>query len=142
MSNPSDIKKALMASGLEVYRTRGSVVHVAERVRENLIMDARIHIDGARRAVGFLVRAQRNDFPKEPDDELFERARGVAKPAVDRGFAEIATQVTEVSDPGGESQPLDTWCEVLFEKSFSDLDAAIEDVLFVLSFEKAAVAKE
>lgn len=141
MPNPADIKKALVASGLEVYRTRGSVVHVAERVRENLIMDARIHIDGARGAVGFFVRAQRNDFPQEADEQLFERARGVARAAVARGFAEVATQVTEVSDPGGSSELLDTWCEVLFEKTFDDVDRAVEEVRFVLSFEKAAVAE-
>lgn len=142
MPSPSDIKKALLASGLEVYRTRGSVVHVADRVRENLIMDARIHIDGARGAVGFFVRAQRSDFPAEPDERLFERARALAAPAAGRGFSEVSTQVTELDDPGVSGDPVDTWCEVLFEKPFADIEEAVELVRFVLSFEKAAVAGE
>ena len=138
MPTPAELKKALQAAGLEIYRTRGDVVHLAERVRENLLMDAGIFVDAARVRVGFLVRAQRTDFPSESDDRLFERARGLAAPAVDRGYGEVEAMIRKVRDPGNEERIIDTWCEVLFEKPVSGLDAAVDEVRFALSIEKAA----
>ena len=32
---PADIKKALVAAGFELYRTRGNEVQIADRVRDN-----------------------------------------------------------------------------------------------------------
>lgn len=153
MPTAAEIKKALREAGLEVYRTRGDVVHLAERVRENLLMDAQIFIrvgsaggdpqtpgaaaDAATR-VGFVVRAQRNDFPNDGEEHLFERARQLAAPAVDRGYAEASAEVRKVFDPGDGQRTLDTWCEVSFEKPVADLEAAIAEARFALSIEKAA----
>src|SRR4051812_19799730 len=109
MSTPAEIKKALQAAGLEIYRTRGDKVHLAERVRENLLMDAGIFVDAARVRVGFLVRAQRTDFPSENDERLFERARGLAAPALDRGYSEVEATVRKVEDPGNAERIIDTW---------------------------------
>jgi hypothetical protein len=39
-----ELKKAIQQAGLEVYRTRGNEVHLAERPRENLIMDAGVSV--------------------------------------------------------------------------------------------------
>src|SRR5262249_41968999 len=36
---PSELKKQLIAAGLEIFRVQGNRVHLADRVRENLIMD-------------------------------------------------------------------------------------------------------
>lgn len=138
MATPTEIKKLLQAAGLEIYRTRGDVVHLAERVRENLLMDAGTFVDAARVRVGFLVRAQRTDFPSENDERLFERARGLAAPALDRGYSEVEAKVRTVQDPGDTERVIDTWCEVLFEKPVSGLDAAVDEVRFALSIEKAA----
>src|SRR5436853_550872 len=44
MSSVPEIKKALLASGFEVYRTRGNEVHSADRVRDNLIMDSGVSV--------------------------------------------------------------------------------------------------
>src|SRR5947207_651583 len=116
MPTPNEIKQALQKAGFEIYQTRGDVVHLAERVRENLLMDSGIRVHAARPMVVFSVRAQRNDFPGDGDDALFERARLLAAPAVARGFREASTRVTPVLDPGDAGRTLDTWCEVLFEK--------------------------
>src|SRR5262245_46181073 len=105
MATPAETKKALREAGFEIYRTRADVIYVAERVRENLLMDSGIYIDvgrdpslsGARRViVGFVVRAQRSDFPGAPDAQLFERARKLAEPATARGYREVGTHVREV----------------------------------------------
>lgn len=144
MPTAAEIKKALREAGLEVYRTRGDVVHLAERVRENLLMDAQIFIKAGEASatsaarVGFVVRAQRNDFPNDGEEHLFERARQLAARAVARGYEEAGAEVRKVFDPGDGQRTLDTWCEVSFEKVVADLEAAIVEARFALSIEKAA----
>jgi hypothetical protein len=146
MPTVAEIKKTLREAGIEIYRTRGEVVHLAERVRENLLMDGsafvRAEPDGVR--VGFVVRAQRNDFPNDSEPHLFDRARGLAARAVASGYDEVGAEVRKVVDPGDGQRTLDTWCEVSFEKSVActltggGLDAAVAEARFALSIEKAA----
>lgn len=138
MPTSAEIKKALVAAGFEVYRTRADVVHVAERVRENLIMDSGISIHASAGKVVFVVRAQRNDFPEDGDERLFERARALAAGAIARGFREVEAQVREVLEPVEAGRTLDTWCEVQFEKVVVDLEATVEETRFLLALEKAA----
>jgi hypothetical protein len=152
MPTAADIKKALKEAGLEVYRTRGEVVHLADRVRENLLMDSGTFVrgaavtpgpqaapdsDAAPVSVGFVVRAQRNDFPNDGEDRLFERARQLGGPAALRGYVEVVAEVRRVVDPGDGQRTLDTWCEVSFEKAVADLGAAVVEARFALSIEKA-----
>lgn len=138
MPTSAEIKKAIVAAGLEVYRTRGDVVYLAERVRENLIMDSGVSIHASAPKVVFIVRAQRTDFPTDGEERLFERARSLAAIAIERGFREVDTHVREVCDPGDAARRLDTWCEVQFEKAVADVQAAIDEARFVLGIEKAA----
>jgi hypothetical protein len=138
MPTALEIKKALKDAGLEVYRTKGEVVHLAERVRENLLMDAGIFIRAVGPRVGFVVRAQRNDFPDDAEERLFARARSLAAPAMDRGYLEVVAEVRKVFDPGDGQRTLDTWCEVSFEKTVADVDSAVAEARFALSIEKAA----
>jgi len=137
MPTPAEIKKALITAGFEVYQTRGDVVHVAERVRENLLMDSGVRVESRSPKVGFVVRAQRNDFPSDGEDALFARARTLAGPAAERGYTEVASQVTQVTDPGDSARTLDTWCEVSFEKPVESVDVAMDEVRFALGLEKA-----
>jgi hypothetical protein len=137
MSTPSEIKKALKSAGFEIYQTLGDVVHIAERVRENLIMDSGVRIHAGDGKIAFVVRAQRSDFPNEPEQHLFDRARHLGQTAVGRGYQESATRVTHVTDPGGGGHTLETFCEIVFEKGVGDLEVAIEEVRFALSIEKS-----
>jgi hypothetical protein len=142
MPTAAEIKKALREAGLEVYRTRGDIVYLADRVRENLLMDANTFVSapvGLLR-VGFVVRAQRTDFPNEGEEHLFDRARRQAATAVEAGYAEVAAEIRRVFDPGDGQRTLDTWCEVSFEKAVPDLGAAVIEARFALSIEKAALA--
>jgi hypothetical protein len=141
MPTPAEIKKAIVAAGFEVYRTRGGVVHIADRVRENLLMDGGVFIDTAAReglAVGFVVRAQRSDFPGESGDRLFERARGLGVAAADRGYREVEAAERVVKDPGDDERTIEVFHEVRFEKPVADADAAIAEIRFALALEKAA----
>jgi hypothetical protein len=137
MPTPAEMKRALIQAGFEVYATRGDAVHLAERVRENLIMDSGIFVKSASPAVGFVVRAQRNDFPNEAEEQLLDRARLLGRAAVERGYEEVKTAIREVRDPGDGARTLDTWCEVSFEKAVNDLPSVMDEVRFALSFEKA-----
>jgi hypothetical protein len=141
MPTAAEIKKALKEAGIEVYRTKGDVVYLADRVRENLLMDADTFVRGGVDVlrVGFIVRAQRNDFPNEGDDHLFERARHAAASAASRGYRETAFEARKVLDPGDGERTLDVRCEVTFEKEAGDLVDAIVEARFALSLEKAAM---
>ena len=138
MPTPTEIKRALISAGFELYRTRGEVVHVAERVRENLLMDSGIFVHAGRSTVGFVVRAQRTDFPNETEEQLFVRARTLATQALDRGYREVEATTRSIFDPGDGERMLDTWCEVQFERDTPALDMALEEVRFALSFPKSA----
>ncbi|WP_438020137.1 hypothetical protein WMF18_14180 [Sorangium sp. So ce315] len=141
MPTPAEIKKALLQAGFEVYRTRGDAVHVAERVRENLLMDSGVVVGAEPLRVGFVVRAQRNDFPGAADAQLFDRARGLAEPAVARGYTEGEAALRHVHDPGDAARTLDTWCEVQFEKPVASLELVVSEVGFALSLEKTALPR-
>jgi hypothetical protein len=135
--HPTEIRKALLAAGFELYRTQGDQVHVADRVRDNLIMDSGVAVSTGL-TVKFVVRSQRSDFPNDATAKLFERARSLAASAIARGYVETATVTSPMHDPVDPSRTLDTWYEVSFEKSVTTLDEAMAEVGFALGIEKAA----
>jgi hypothetical protein len=135
--NPTEIRKALIAAGFELYRTQGDQVHVADRVRDNLIMDSGVSVSTAL-GVRFVVRAQRSDFPNDATAKLFERARSLATMAVARGYVETGTMTSPMHDPADPSRTLDTWYEITFEKSVPSLPDAMTEVGFALGIEKTA----
>jgi hypothetical protein len=137
MPSVAEIKKALQAAGFEIYRTRGNTVHVAERVRENLLMDSGAFVD-ENLEVGFVVRAQKTDFPNDGDESLFDRARKLGAPALERGYVEQTAEIRTVVDPGDAGRAIDRWCEVAYKKATPSIEAAIEELRFVLTLEKAA----
>jgi hypothetical protein len=135
----AEIRKALITAGFELYRTRGDEVHVADRVRDNLIMDSGVSVSAkGLLAVRVVVRAQRSDFPNEGAATLFERARQLAFVAESRGYVETATVTSPMQDPADPSRTLDTWYEVCFEKVVSTLEEAMLEVGFALKVEKTA----
>ena len=135
----TEIRKALIAAGFELYRTRGDEVQVADRVRDNLIMDSGVSVKAkGSLTVKVVVRAQRSDFPNEGAATLFERARQLASGAVSRGYVETATLTNPMQDPADPARTLDTWYEVCFEKVVETLEEAMTEVGFALKVEKAA----
>lgn len=138
---PSELKKTLVARGFEVYRTLGDQVVLADRVRDNLIMDSCVSVrSGALLAVRFIVRAQGSDFPSALPEDLFVRARACAAQAVDRGYAEVGVAEVPVRDPGDASHTLDTWYEVAFERTVGSEDELEEELRYALALEKTVTA--
>src|SRR5688572_10972746 len=106
---PQDLKKTLVARRFEVYRTLGDQVVLADRVRDNLIMDSGVSAKpGEVLAVRFIVRAQASDFPSSKADDLYARARECATEARTRGYAETGVAEVPVRDPGDATTTLDT----------------------------------
>ena len=137
----SRLKKALLDAGFEVFRTKGEEIVLAERPRENLIMDSGVRLRAAgpdALEVRVVLRAQKADFPNEDEGHLFERVRKLAAPAVAHGFAELGTSVTKVADPGDAERTLDTFYEITFGKDAPKLDAALAELKFALTLEKRA----
>jgi len=137
---PHDLKKALVAAGLEVYRTTKEEVVLADRVRENLIMDSGVRVKPQRPGfeVAMVLRVRRAHFPNEADGVLFEHIRRLGGTALDQGFAERETRVTPLADPADPDRLLDTFYEVVFIRMTQELDHAIEAVRFALEVAKAA----
>jgi hypothetical protein len=139
-TTPLQLKKALQASGLEVFRTLAEEVVLAERVRENLILDSGVRLgplaDGKLR-VRLVLRAQRTDFPSEEEAALFDRVRTLAAPAMAKGFAELSTAVNEVKDPVNPSRTLDTFYEVTLGHDVTTIEEALPLLKWALTLEKA-----
>ena len=137
LPTPQEIKKAIVAAGLEVFRTRPDEVVLAERVRENLILDSGVRVRAAGELeVRVVMKVQQADFPGEPDEALFDRARALGAHAA--GFVEVGTHTDTVSDPGGSQRTLDVVYEVTFAKPEADLDAAIATARTIMGIERTA----
>jgi hypothetical protein len=137
---PNDLKKTLVARGFEVYRTLGDQVVLADRVRDNLIMDSGVAArPGNVLAVRFVVRCQQSDFPSASADDLFTRARACAADAVGRGYTEVGVAAVPVKDPGDATQTLDTWYEVSFERPVDGEDELEQELRYALALEKTVI---
>lgn len=137
---PLELKKLLIEYGFEVYRTIGNRVLLAERVRDNLIMDSNVSvIAGDPLAARLTVRAQQGDFHGDIESQLFARAARVAKIAIERGYREVDRTIVPIIDPSDRSRTLDTWFEISVERPVETLAGLVEELRFLLAVNKIAV---
>lgn len=137
---PNELKKQLIQAGLEVFRVQGSRVCLADRVRENLIMDSGVSVVvGDPLVVRLVLRAQASHFPGQSADALFGLARTLGGGVQSRGYREVETAVVPIKDPGGGPTTLDTWYEVAFEREVAEADV-VEELKYALGVEKSANA--
>jgi hypothetical protein len=141
MPTPSELKKTLIAQGFEIYRTSPDQVSLADRVRDNLLMDAGVGVRVQELSVRVVFKAQASDFPGEDAEALFQRVRELAKSAEARGYREVSSNAVPVRDPGDRSRTLDTWYEITFERKLeSDAELAGE-LRLALALEKTVAAR-
>jgi hypothetical protein len=137
-----ELKKALAQAGFFVFRTQGEDIILAERVRENLIMDSGVRLrSSSPLRVRIVMRVQRGDFPNEEEANLFERVSRLAEPARTGGFHEVERNVAPVIDPGDASRTLDTFYEITLAKEADSLESALEELRFAMTLEKMATVK-
>jgi len=133
----TDLKKQLISAGFEIFRVQGDRVHLAERVRDNLIMDGGVCVVGGDDlCVRLVLKTSRSGFPNESDAQLFDRTRSLAASAMARGYEEVGATAVPVRDPSGGAAPLETWYEVTYQKSVSD-DDLLAEVRYALALEKS-----
>jgi hypothetical protein len=134
------VRKAVLDAGFEVFRAKDDTIQLAERVRSHL-MDANVSVrfsagDG-HATIAFVVRAQHSDYPNDGDDELLARVRNaIASQARQRGFAESGASSRSICDPSDASRVLDTWHELTFSKTTSDLSVLVGDAQYALKISK------
>ncbi len=137
----TELKKVLRAQGFEIYRSSAEEVVLAERVRDNLLMDSGVRVRlGERLGVRVVIRAQSSDFPGEGAEALLARARRLAETALSRGFRETSTQVVPIRDPGDHSRTLDTWYEVMLDRPLADASELESELRGALTLEKSVRA--
>lgn len=147
---PLQLKRALVDAGFIIFRTLPEEVVVAERVRENLIMDSGIRLRavpqvdgvGGGLEVRVVLRIQRGDFPGEDDAKLFDRARAFGASALESGFREVGHQTSHVTDPGDSTRMLDTFYEVILGRDADGIESALEGVRFAFGLERVSHANE
>jgi hypothetical protein len=134
-----ELKRTLAQAGFLVFRTLGEDIILAERVRENLIMDSGVRLRASTPlCVRIVMRAQRGDFPSEEEESLFERVSRLAEAARAGGFHEVERNVAPVVDPGDPSRTLDTFYEITLAKEADGLELAIDELRFAMTLEKMA----
>jgi hypothetical protein len=141
MPTPSELKKSLLAQGFEIYRTSPDQIALADRVRDNLLMDAGVSVRLAELAVRLVLRAQAGDFPGEAAEQIYERVRGLAVAAMERGYREIGCHEVPVPDPGDRSKTLDIWYEVTLERALPREEDLVSELRYALGLEKTVARR-
>jgi hypothetical protein len=139
---PHELKKALISAGFEVYRTAGDDVILADRARENLILDSGVRIRATEPIqIRLVMGIRRAQFPGDDEQALFERVRQLAAPLLSEGFSEIGTGVAPVTDPADAEVTLDTFYEVVFAKEENAFDGALPTLKLALAIAKTAESR-
>jgi hypothetical protein len=133
------LKKALIAEGFEIYRTGPNLISLADRVRDNLLMDSGVSVvQGDALGVRLVLRAQATDFPGEDADGLFARARSLASALDGKSYVEVGSATVPIKAPSDKSRTLDTWYEVTYERTVRDEAELYAEPRFALSVNKVA----
>lgn len=133
-----ELKRALVATGLEVFRVRGNEVHLAER--QNLhLMEARVQVaGGGAPTVTVVLHAQRSDAPKMDPATLLEIVRAHAAALRKDGYEEVDARPREIHSVNDDTV-LDVWYEVTLRRDVSTLDEAVSEAQRVISVERYVV---
>ena len=131
------VRQLLVDAGFEIFRARGDEISLAERPRENLIMDSGVRLGlGPRWEVRLVLRAQKTDFPAEEESSLFARVRTLGLTALANGYREVDARVSIIDDPGGSDRTLDTLYEIIYAKEVAGIEEAVPELRKALATEK------
>ena len=133
-----ELKKALVATGLEVFRVRGNEVHLAER--QNLhLMEARIQVaGGGAPAVTVVLHAQRSDAPEMDPGSLLDVVRERAETLTKNGYEEVEAKPREICSVN-DGAVLDVWYEVTLRRGVGSLDEAVHEAQRAIAVDRYVV---
>lgn len=115
---------------------------VADRVRDNLILDSGVRVRaGETMEVRLIMGLRRGQFPNESDEQLFARLRQLASPAMNHGFVEAQTGTAPVNDPADSKKTLDTFFELVLVKREADRAAMLDLVRFAVKIAQTAESR-
>ncbi len=132
--DPAELKRKLRAEGFEIYRTVEERILLAERIRDNLIMDSGVAADFAANgqesaiSVQVIVRAQASHFPGADAARMKDHARELAQAFTNSGYVEIEVIETPVPDPSDPSKSLDTSHEIRLRRPVENLDGLFAEL--------------
>ncbi len=135
VTDPAELKRKLRAAGFEIYRTAENQVKLAERVRDNLIMDsgvAAVFTSSTKLGVRVIIRAQASHFPGATEDQLWEQARTLAREFLENGYLEEETNTEAVADPSDPARSLDTSHEISLHRGVESLDLLCDQLRLAL----------
>ena len=138
MIDVKELKKALVETGLEVFRVRGDEIHLAER--QNLhLMEARVKVaGGGAPTVTVVMHAQRSDAPKMAADRMFGVVRERAELLTRSGYEEIAADPREICSVN-DGAVLDVWYEVTLRRGVGSVDEAVREARRAIETERYVV---
>jgi len=147
MADPDllELKRRLRAEGFEIYRTQDDHISLAERVRDNLILDSGVAValDRQARDTGLAVslddpaqslsirvtlKAQASHFPGAPAEFVAVRAGALAESFLGRGYDEETSRTSGLPDPGDPTRILDTSHEVVVRITVAGLPALVTEL--------------
>ncbi|MFO0663580.1 MAG: hypothetical protein U0174_06490 [Polyangiaceae bacterium] len=145
--NAADLKKALRSEGFVIYRTLGEQIALAERVRENLILDSGVRIkpttgDGANGEpvasfeVTITFRAEKNAFPGIREAVIYTHMAQGSERATELGFKELTRGARAITDPVDPAVTLDTFYELVMVKDAVDFEEAVRLAKFALGIDR------
>jgi hypothetical protein len=132
-----ELKRLLRAAGFEIYRATTTQVLLAERVRDNLIMESGVSAltltaEGDL-AVLVTLRAQASHFPGADAAHVALHAREMASRFLDNGYRETESRTAPVSDPSDPTHALDTSFEIMLRRDVPDLPALFAELAEALT---------
>ncbi len=142
--SPHELKKALISAGFEVYRTKADEILLADRVRDNLILDSGVRVSSRSDAefeVHLVMGVRRTQYPGDDEKAMFDRVRRLAEPVIKIGFGEIKTAQAPVADPSDHTRTLDTFFDVEFSNSAPSFDDAVPLLKAALEASKTAESR-
>lgn len=115
---------------------------MADRVRDNLILDSGVRVRAGRpMEVRIVMGLRRGQYPNESDEQVFARLRELAGPALGRGFSEQHTGKAPVNDPADAKRTLDTFFELILVKEEADVAAMLDLVRFAVKVAQTAMSR-
>lgn len=144
-ADTAELKRRLRGEGFEIYRTIESKVLLAERVRDNLIMDSGVAAGPASGegeseslCVFVTVRAQVSHFPGATPDAVRSHAWDLARAFEGRGYAAGEPATSELRDPSRPDRTLDTIFEIPLVRRLADPQDLLTELRIALSLPRSS----